>query len=117
MFRNDLLQVVSDNEKINALAKCSYSQLLLEYGGVFARMKDYDQKNPHHHLDLLKHSIKTACNIGSNGMEDQDFIELRIAALLHDIGKLNTARIKEDRTVYYGHPAESRKIAEKTTRL
>lgn len=52
-----------------------------------------------------------------NGMHstrsDEDAVQLRVAALFHDIGKPVVALQKNGKTVFYNHGKESRKIAEK----
>lgn len=61
------------------------------------KMIGYDQRNPHHCVDLWKHSLYTVNNI-----ENNDSNLLRVAAFFHDIGKSYIAKEKVGRVVYYG---------------
>jgi poly(A) polymerase len=61
-----------------------------------AVMADLDQGSPYHAYDLLTHSLKATAYVRRD-------LTLRLAALLHDIGKVSARRRKGTRTVYYGH--------------
>lgn len=74
-------------------------------------MKGYNQNNPHHCYDLLNHTIQTVLSIPDENLSNSDFINLRIAALFHDIGKPETAFDKNGRTVFYEHAKKSAEIA------
>ena len=66
----------------------------------------FDQKNHHHYLTVDEHikKVVSLCN--------QD-LELRMAALLHDIGKPQTFTLDiEGKGHFYNHEIESAKIAE-----
>ena len=58
--------------------------------------KGYDQLNPHHQDDLLIHSLKVV-NLVPNDLV------LRLAALLHDLGKPKTRKMENGIARYYGH--------------
>lgn len=66
----------------------------------------YDQSNPHHDFTLYEHLMRTVTSL------PQDPI-LRVAGLLHDVGKPST-RSMDDRNIahYYSHAAKSAEIAE-----
>lgn len=49
----------------------------------------FDQNNPHHNKDVFKHTLKVLENVPKN-------INVRLAALLHDIGKPTTFSVGED---------------------
>lgn len=67
---------------------------------------DFDQKNSHHYLTVDEHIKKVV------SLCDQD-LELRMAALLHDIGKPQTFTLdSEGKGHFYNHEVESAKIAE-----
>ncbi|MTI48222.1 MAG: HD domain-containing protein [Firmicutes bacterium] len=67
---------------------------------------DFDQKNPHHHKDVFNHTMDVLDNT------EEDLI-LRLAALLHDIGKPSTFSVDTDGIGhFYGHHMESMKIAQ-----
>ena len=55
-----------------------------------------DQGTPYHAFDLFTHLAKTAERMPPE-------VPLRLAGLLHDLGKTSTASAGEGRTVYYGH--------------
>lgn len=56
----------------------------------------FEQGTPYHIYDLLTHTLKTTTYVRSE-------LRLRLAALLHDIGKVSARRRKGNRMVYYGH--------------
>lgn len=51
-----------------------------DFGHLIERMVDYDQKNPYHDKSLLEHTLAVLD-------ETPSIIELRLAALFHDVGK------------------------------
>lgn len=66
----------------------------------------FNQKNQHHYLTVDEHIKKVV------SLCDED-LELRIAALLHDIGKPQTFTLdSEGKGHFYNHEIESAKIAE-----
>ncbi len=66
----------------------------------------FDQKNHHHNNDVFNHLCVAVDNIDSK-------LELRLAALFHDIGKPNVFTVDEEGVGHFlGHEKESYKIAE-----
>ncbi len=68
------------------------------------RMAGFRQRSPHHAYDLFEHTVRTVSYVPRD-------IALRLSALLHDAGKVETCRILDDRNVYYGHQDISARIA------
>ncbi len=72
----------------------------------FAPMFDFDQRNPHHHLDVWAHSVAALSHVPPEPT-------IRIAALLHDIGKPSCFTVDENRIGHcYGHAQIGAEIAE-----
>lgn len=84
-----------------------FSVLTEILGSKFNKTYNYNQNNPHHDLTLDRHIINVIYNCNS--------VKLKLVALLHDLGKPNTAMInyKTGFTRYIGHEIESVKIADK----
>ena len=112
MVKDGLVQWI---QTLNIAELLNYPREDLEalLGKDFAAMKGYSQNNPHHRYDLLEHTVKTAESLDCNGISEIETLELRIAALFHDVGKPLVASDKNGRTVFYNHAAKSRDIAEK----
>ncbi len=108
---DELFLLASCDKRVSALSLKSKTDLTDLLGKYFAKMKNYEQKNPHHCYDLLSHTIHTVLAISKNNLSEKDFLCLRIAALFHDIGKPAVAFQKNDRLVFYGHAAKSSEIA------
>lgn len=107
IMRDDVVEYFSSKTK---------KELEREFGKEVARMKDFDQKNPHHCYDLLGHTLHTVDGIKRDGLTPEQYKELRIAAFLHDIGKPEVARMHpkiEGQQVFYGHAKKSAEIAYK----
>ena len=101
--------VMSDNpiigftlaEKLNILSH--FSPVFLEAIGV-------DQNKEGHKYDVWEHSLRTLQHAA-----DKDFsLEVRLAALFHDIGKAKTIAIIKGQTTFYNHEMVSEKVARET---
>lgn len=95
------LQIVSQERitdefnKIILSEKPSVGLNLLEESGLMSviipemdMMKGVEQKKKHHHKDVFYHTLEVVDNIAKH----TDKLELRLAALFHDIGKPRTKR-------------------------
>ena len=72
------------------------------------------QNTPHHKYDVYVHSVKTVGALANQGFGDSN---LRIAALLHDIGKPLTVSIGKDRFDHYpSHASIGALLTEKILR-
>ena len=86
---------------------------LCTLGPDIAIMKDYDQCNPYHCYDLRMHTAYTVDCLKKDGLTDEEFRLLRIAAFFHDIGKPNMMTVVRDenrriiKKSFGGHPDES----------
>jgi putative nucleotidyltransferase with HDIG domain len=107
-------RVRDEIEKIIASDKPSRAFLLMEQAGLLqlflpelACCRGIDQKG-FHRFDVLEHSL-LACDYAAEKQYPQ---EVRIAALLHDIGKVPTRKLDENGVwTFYQHEAESEKMA------
>ena len=78
-------------------------QILPELGPTVG----FDQRNPHHCYDVYTHSVKTLANVPPDPA-------LRLAALLHDVGKPPAFTLDEEGIGhFYGHPKISAMLSEK----
>ena len=108
-------RVRDELEKIIASDKPSRGFLLMEQTGLLrlflpelAACRGIDQKG-FHRFDVLEHSL-LACDYAAEKQYPQN---VRIAALLHDIGKTPTRAMDEESGIwtFYQHEAESEKLA------
>lgn len=86
-------------------------ELLLETGLLkeilpeIMRTVDYDQMSPYHHKSLFKHIICVVDRVPKK-------LHLRLAALFHDISKVDTLSIDEDGVGhFYGHDLLGAKVS------
>lgn len=69
-------------------------------------MAGFDQKNPHHQYDLLKHTAVALENVSPDPV-------LRLAILFHDCGKTDTFRVDDNGVGhFYAHAEKSEQKAE-----
>lgn len=114
--RNDLTMVASERvfEELKGVLRAKgVENILCAFPNVFAvivpeiaPLIDYDQNTPHHHLDAWRHTALTV-----TGVPERDIV-LRLAALLHDIGKPDCCT-RDDSGVshFYGHNQRSQELA------
>lgn len=89
-------------------------QRLLSLDEHIQAMEGFEQKNPHHVYDVLWHTFHTVDNVKKEGVSEEDYRQLRIAAFFHDIGKplcmSETMKNGKIRRHFHGHPIKSAEI-------
>ena len=122
MFRNkELLRNISAERiyaELKKLVVGPYAGIVIrryvDIIGVFIPellpMKGFEQHNPYHKYDVLEHCIRAMEAVeGAGYVEDH---QIKLAALLHDVGKPQTFFTDEDGIGHmYGHPAVGEKMA------
>lgn len=98
-------------ENINRISSTNLEDLYEKLGSDFAKMKGFDQNNPHHCYDLVTHTLQTVAGLDTYCNDADALSMLRVAALFHDIGKPSVVQEKNGRSVFYGHAAKSAEIA------
>lgn len=84
-------------------------ELITTYIPEIKCMIGFEHKHPHHNLDVWNHTLKVL-----EGIKDND-LELRMSALLHDIGKPFSYQDGDVRH-FHNHPQVSKQISEKILR-
>ena len=76
-----------------------------DYNDMYMSMQGFDQKNPHHSLDLMRHCEKCQDYVLHQNSIFDVIPEVAMAALLHDVGKKFTATWDEEKSCnhYYNH--------------
>ena len=72
-------------------------ETILEYIPELKYMRGFSHNHPHHHLDVWEHTLAVI-----RGLNDSNDLELKMAALLHDIGKPFSYQDEEVRH-FHGH--------------
>ena len=69
------------------------------------------EQNGHHAFDIFEHSLRSLNHAASREFD----LEIRLAALFHDIGKVKTRRFDETKKDYtfYGHEVVSERVTKK----
>lgn len=119
-IREELIKLLSEANAAEYLRKMSDSELLFEIIPELKEEIDCSQ-NTHHKFDVWNHTLNTCCHLEEllNGkenimnetlqqavqsIENHDKPLLKLAALLHDVGKPVTRSVDEKNiTHFYGH--------------
>ena len=60
-------------------------------------MYGLDQSNEYHHKDIFYHTLEVV----DNAAQLSDKLDLRLAALVHDIAKAENTKIKQVKRIYF----------------
>lgn len=105
-MRDEFSKIIIADDAHSAIELLEKTGILEYLIPEWTKTKKFNQRNPHHNLTLDEHIKKVVASIEGD-------IELRLAALLHDIGKPQTYTLKNGIGHFYGHEQESAVLAEK----
>ena len=107
MTLQQLVQLLKQAERPEQIEtyRTQITQLIPEVSIMF----EYDQNNRYHQYDVWTYTLMTVCDL----LDDLDDV-VYLAALLHDIGKVESRcrgnRENDRQSHYYGHPQVSARI-------
>ena len=102
MDNKKILEIILNNDDVVKSIRNNMQQLI-EIIPEICDMIGFEHKHPHHHLDVWEHTLY-ALSFSPNNFE------IRLALLLHDIGKPHSYQDEEVRH-FKGHPDMSSKIS------
>lgn len=111
MTKEELVELVNREDFLEYMQSLSKEEVETLLGSNFSRMVGFDQNNVHHCYDLYNHIIHTVDGVDNVGLSPEEYTNLRIAALFHDIGKPDVVMEKNGKNVFYGHAKKSEEIA------
>jgi tRNA nucleotidyltransferase (CCA-adding enzyme) len=107
-IKDELLKILADVNAARGIELLRSSGLLAEVIPELLPTVGFEQ-NQFHRYDVYNHSIKSLEHARGDGV-------LKLAVLLHDIGKPNSAEGPQKLRTFYGHEKQSAKMVEKIMR-
>ncbi len=113
-------RITDEFNKILMTDQPSKGLLLLDKSGLLnvffpelVRLKGVEQRKGFHHKDVFYHTLEVVDNVAAKGAD----LKLRLAALLHDIGKPATKRFDPKiGWTFHGHEIVGQRMAKKILR-
>ena len=106
-IRDEISKILISNNPRKGLILLKNTGLLTNIIPEFKDTFSFDQKNPHHFEDVFEHSLSVVEKTPS-------ILTVRLAALLHDIGKPSCFNLDEKGIGhFYGHNTKSEEISRK----
>ena len=97
---NELLKILGTKKPSIGLNILQQSGLMKFVFPEIAVMYGLDQSNEYHHKDIFYHTLEVV----DNAAQLSDKLDLRLAALVHDIAKPKTRRLSKSKGyTFYGH--------------
>jgi len=132
--RDEFFKILSTEEASRYLKEMDRLRVLEEILPQVTVMRGVKQ-GPYHHLDVWLHSLETVSQLEKIFKEFQHNADIqkylleelvvkrnrkslmKLAALLHDIGKPQSKRRKEGKTLFHGHERIGRDISDKISEM
>ena len=97
---NELFKILGTKKPSIGLDTLQQSGLMTFVFPEISVMYGLDQSNEYHHKDIFYHTLEVV----DNAAQLSDKLDLRLAALVHDIAKPNTRRLSKSKGyTFYGH--------------
>lgn len=107
-IRDEFLKMLSGSNPTRAMKLLINTGLMEQFLPEVPALAGVEQVGKHHHKDVLAHSLKVMQNV----VDKSPDVILRLAALLHDIGKPRTKRfVEEVGWTFHGHETVGARMA------
>lgn len=95
-IRDELSQILISDLPADGIKRLCELGLITFIIPELTELASTDQDTPHHHKDVLTHTLQVMSGVPPE-------LVIRLAALLHDIGKPSTKSVKNGRVQFHGH--------------
>ncbi|MCC7004516.1 HD domain-containing protein [Candidatus Nomurabacteria bacterium] len=109
-IRDEFQKIIMSENPMVAMVMCQKMSILSHISPIFDKMIGVSQ-NQAHSYDVWEHSLRTLQHSADKNMP----LDVRLAALFHDIGKPETKRHSEKKNepTFYGHDVVGARITKK----
>ncbi|HEX8947125.1 MAG TPA: HD domain-containing protein [Candidatus Paceibacterota bacterium] len=109
-IRDELIRILTSPRPLTALALAARLDILAYIVPDLARSVGVDQ-NQAHSFDVFEHSLRSVQHAADKGWD----LDVRLAALFHDIGKTDARRWSDEKKdwTFHGHEVVSARITKK----
>ncbi len=109
-IRDEFIKIIMSSNPMQGLL-ISQKLGMLKYISTELESAVGIEQNGHHAFDIFEHSLRSLNHAASREFD----LEIRLAALFHDIGKVKTRRFDETKKDYtfYGHEVVSERVTKK----
>ncbi len=104
-IRDEINKILTEPEPSKAILLMDKADILNEIFSEIYRLKGLKQPEKYHDFDVFTHTLKVLDRTDNS-------LVLRMAALLHDTGKYEAAKVKDGKISFHGHELMSAKIAD-----
>lgn len=102
-IREELFKFIMGDSFLETVLDCP--SILMNIFNEYKQAYDFNQKNAYHRYTLFEHSVRVVAN-------SPKILNVRVAALFHDLGKLETQVLDADGVGHYPrHALKSKEIA------
>lgn len=133
-IRDELFKILATEDSAQYLRQMDKLRILDEILPQITIMRDVKQ-GPYHHLDVWQHSLETVVQLEKlfkefkNNPDIQNYLRedlvinrsrkalMKLGALLHDIGKPQSKKRREGKTLFHGHERLGRDIADRIAEM
>jgi tRNA nucleotidyltransferase (CCA-adding enzyme) len=105
--RDEFTRLVLSDKPMVGLELANRLGLLEHLSPHFCNMVGVEQGKEAHKYDVWEHSLRSLQHAADKGYS----LEIRLAALMHDIAKPPTKRVEDGQTTFYGHEVVGARIA------
>lgn len=105
-IRDEFIKIIQSKSPAYGLSVCQKTNILPIFSKEIQGMVGVDQNKEAHLYDVWEHSIRAL----QYAAEQNYSLEVKLAALFHDIGKPITKDEKQGKTTFYGHDVVGAKV-------
>jgi len=109
-IRDEFVKIIMSDNPMVGLGMLQKLGLLKYVSGALEAMVDVSQETQAHKYDVFEHSLRALQHAADKGYS----LELRLAALFHDIAKPQTKKMSGNKASFFGHEVVGARVTRET---
>lgn len=109
-IRDEFTKIIMSENPMLGIALLDKMNILSHISPILVEMVGVSQNKEAHKYDVFEHSLRALQHAADKDLP----LDLRLAALFHDIAKPHTKRQEQGKTTFYGHEVVGAKVTRET---